>query len=83
MQISTPPLLQSKKFSAAALASILSLAGMKYGLTLEQIALVTAPLYAFIGGQALADIGKSKAQLQSVFGKRDFTASPPPEQKPT
>lgn len=58
-------MLQSKKFGAAALASVLSFLGMRYGLTVEQIALVTAPLYAYIGGQALADFGKEKVRLES------------------
>lgn len=65
MQVSIPPILQSKKFLAAALASAVTLAGMKYGLTLEQIGLATAPLYTFIAGQSLADFGKEKAKVEA------------------
>lgn len=69
MQVSIPSLLQSKKFGAAALASILSFVGVREGLSIEQIALITAPLYAYIAGQGLADLGKSKAQIDAVFAK--------------
>ncbi len=69
MQVSIPTLLQSKKFGAAVLASVLSFLGVREGLDVSQIALITAPLYAYIGGQGLADFGKE--------GKRDPSKSVP------
>lgn len=66
MQVSVPSIFTSKKFIAAALASVVSLAGMKYGLTLEQIGLATAPLYTFIAAQGVADIGKERAKAEAA-----------------
>ncbi len=63
MQVSVPPILQSKKFASASLASILSFLGIHYGLTLEQIVIVTAPLYAYVGAQGVADFGKERAKI--------------------
>jgi len=59
-------LLQSKKFLAASLAAGLSALGLYKGLSLEQIAIVTAPLYTFIAGQAAADIGKERAKAEAA-----------------
>lgn len=73
MQVQIPAILQSKKFLAAGLASGMSLVGFKYGLTFEQIAVVTAPLYTFIGAQGLADMGKEKAKVESN-GRLGMTA---------
>lgn len=69
MNVNLPPvpsILKSKKFAAAALASGLSYLGVQQGFDIQQIALFTAPLYAYIGGQALADIGKEKAKVVRV-----------------
>ena len=66
MQIAIPPILESKKFKAAALASILSFLGLRYGWGVEGIAAVTAPLYAFIGAQGIADIGKERARAEAA-----------------
>tara|TARA_R110000822_G_scaffold120633_3_gene254146 strand:- start:7891 stop:8136 length:246 start_codon:yes stop_codon:yes gene_type:complete len=65
MNVTAPDLLKSKKFAAAALASGLSYLGVQQGFDVQQIALFTAPLYAYIGGQALADVGKSKAKIEA------------------
>jgi hypothetical protein len=66
MNVTAPPILKSKKFTAAALAAALSYLGVHQGFDVQQIALFTAPLYAYIGGQALADIGKEKAKVVRV-----------------
>lgn len=83
MTIDPPSLLRSKKFGAAALASILSLVGLNYGLTLEQVGVVTAPLYVFIGAQGIADIGKEKAKATVSTTHATISCAPiNPEQKP-
>lgn len=51
-------LIQSKKFIASILASILALVGLLYGLPPSDIALVIAPLSIYIGAQVMADFGK-------------------------
>jgi len=71
-------LLQSKKFLAAALAALLSTAGLYKGLTLEQIGIVTAPLYAFIAGQAVADFGKERAKVDATKPKPPSSPTPQP-----
>jgi len=63
MQVSVPTITPSKKFGAAALAAVLSGVGIKFGFAIEQIAIVTAPLYAYIGSQGLADIGKEREKV--------------------
>ena len=80
MQINAPSLFQSKKFGAAALASVLSFFGIRYGMTVEQIAMVTGPLILFVGAQGLADIGKEKAKVEGPKALGDFkfpTSTPP------
>jgi len=79
-------LLQSKKFLASALASGLSAFLLYKGLGLEQIAIVTAPLYTFVGGQAVADIGKerakaeaAKAQPVTITGTSSTSSGSPPQ----
>lgn len=61
----TPPILQSKKFLAAALASVISFLGIRFGLTGEQIAVVIGPLLTFVGFQGIADIGKERAKVEA------------------
>jgi hypothetical protein len=56
------PELGSRKFRAAALAAIAALIGFKWGFTTEQIAIVVAPLTAYVAAQGLADFGKEKAK---------------------
>lgn len=65
MQVHAPSLFQSKKFGAAALAAVLSFFGLRYDMTVEQLAIVTGPLMLFIGAQGLADIGKEKAKVEA------------------
>ena len=80
MQVQIPAILQSKKFLAAVLASGMSLAGFKYGLTFEQIATSTSPLYIFIGAQGLADMGKERekvARSSSMTFAQGSSAAPP------
>lgn len=64
MTISTPSLFQSKKFGAAALASVLSFFAIRQGMTIEQIAMINGPLMLFVGAQGLADIGKERAKVE-------------------
>lgn len=58
-----PPILESKKFQAAALASILAFAATYVGFEPTQVGVVLSPLLAFIGAQAVADFGKERAKL--------------------
>jgi len=51
-------MLQSKKFLAAVVAAVLSFFCMRSGMEMEQIALITGPLFMYIGAQGIADIGK-------------------------
>jgi len=70
MTITTPEILQSKKFLAAALASVLSFFGIRYGLDREQLAFVVGPLVAYIGAQAVADHGKERAKVDALALER-------------
>lgn len=65
MQVAVPAIVQSKKFVAAALASTLTFLGLQQGLTLEQVGIITAPLYMFIGAQGIADHGKERAKIET------------------
>jgi len=71
-----PQILSSKKFIAAAIAAIISFFAVREGMTMEQIVLITGPLYGYIGAQGLADIGKERA-------KAERAASPSNAQPPT
>ena len=51
-------LLKSKKFVTSALASILALLGLMYGLSPAEIILVIGPLTGYTVSQGLADFGK-------------------------
>tara|TARA_R110000851_G_scaffold120002_1_gene248061 strand:- start:4318 stop:4659 length:342 start_codon:yes stop_codon:yes gene_type:complete len=62
-----PPILESKKFLASVLASVISFLGMQRGMTSEQIAFVVGPIVAYIAMQGVADVGKSRAQIEAVF----------------
>ena len=53
-----PQLLRSKKYGAALFASVLTFFAIREGFTVQQIGLLTAPFYAFILGQGIADHGK-------------------------
>jgi len=70
MQIPVLPILESKKFLAAALASVVAFLGLERGMDYGQIAFVVGPLLAYVGGQALADVGKERAKIER--------AAPPP-----
>ena len=70
-------LLQSKKFLASAFAAGLSALGLYKGLSLEQIGIVTAPLYTFVAGQAVADFGKERAKVEAT--KPHVSSSTPPQ----
>lgn len=61
--IPIPAEFRSKKFRAAALASLLSFAGVHQGMPLKDIAMVIGPLLVYIGGQSLADFGKERVAL--------------------
>ena len=58
-------LLTSKKF-AAAVAGVLVAAAARIGLDLpvEDVAIIVAPLIAYIAGQGLADLGKEAAKMK-------------------
>lgn len=58
-------ILKSKKFQAAVVGIIVALAG-KVSLDLDEGALLTilSPILIYIAGQGLADIGKSKAEIE-------------------
>jgi hypothetical protein len=62
----TPEILQSKKFIAAALASLTSALCMRSGMSYEDTAFVVGPLIAFIGMQGVADIGKGRAKIAAA-----------------
>lgn len=57
----------SKKFQAAVLAAIVWAVG-KIGLhlTAEEIVPVAGPLWLYIFGQGLADMGKEKAKIEAA-----------------
>lgn len=69
MQVTIPALLQSKKFIAAALATVVSYLAIRDGMTREQIAFVVGPLLVFIGAQGVADIGKESAKVETLARK--------------
>lgn len=75
MQIDAPPILKSKKFFAAALASILSYFGVRYNMTPAQIGLITGPLYTYIVGQAAADFGKEREKVKANGTKPKIVVS--------
>ena len=62
----TPPILQSKKFLASTLASLISFLGIREGFQPEQIALVVGPLLTFVAMQGVADIGKERAKVEAA-----------------
>ena len=61
----TPPILQSKKFVASALAALISFLGIREGFTSEQIVLIVGPLMGFVAMQGVADIGKERAKVEA------------------
>lgn len=62
-------LLESKKFIAAVMASLIAFAGVKYaGLSIEEALTIVGPLLAYIGAQAVADYGK-EAELVRQAGR--------------
>ncbi len=77
MQVSMPSILTSKKFAAAAIATAISFFAIREDFTMEQIALITGPLYAYIGGQALADFGKEGVLISnnSTTTRDDITTT--------
>lgn len=64
-------ILQSKKFQASLVGILVAIAG-KAGFDLDERALLTimSPILAYIGGQAVADIGKEKAKVEATKAKR-------------
>lgn len=62
----TPSILQSKKFLASALASLISFFSIREGFTVEQVAVITGPLVAFIAVQGVADFGKERAKVEAA-----------------
>jgi len=60
-----PPILQSKKFLAAALASLISFLGVREGFTPEQIGIIIGPIVAFITVQGITDFGKERAKVEA------------------
>lgn len=60
-----PGLLTSKKFGAAALAAGLAFAGLRVGMTREEVGFVVSPLLLYIGAQGLADFGKERAKAEN------------------
>tara|TARA_R110000851_G_scaffold268071_2_gene420717 strand:+ start:42395 stop:42655 length:261 start_codon:yes stop_codon:yes gene_type:complete len=81
----TPPILQSKKFLASALAALISFLGIREGFTSEQIALVVGPLMGFVAMQGVADIGKERAKVEATQPKPlgDFKFPDPAAPQPT
>lgn len=69
MKMEAPEIIRSKKFMVAAIAAAISYLAIRADMPLEQVALITGPLYAYIGGQALADFGKEGAAVSAVFSK--------------
>lgn len=60
-----PPILQSKKFLAAALASLISFFCVREGFTPEQIGMIIGPIVAFITVQGITDFGKERAKIEA------------------
>jgi hypothetical protein len=58
--------LGSKKFLAALAASAIAFFGFRSGMDEKTIALIIAPLLAYIPSQALADIGKERAKVEAA-----------------
>jgi hypothetical protein len=65
MNIPIPSILSSKKFWAALVATGVSFFAMRDGMSMQQIAAITGPLYMYIGAQGLADIGKERAKVEN------------------
>lgn len=61
---------QSKKFQASLVGVIVAIVG-KAGYDLDEQAVLTimSPILAYIGGQAVADIGKEKAKAEAAKPK--------------
>ena len=64
-------ILQSKKFQASLVGLLVVIVG-KAGFELDEQALLTvlSPILAYIGGQAVADIGKEKAKAEAAAKPR-------------
>lgn len=67
-------LLTSKKFIASGIALVAQLVG-HFGFQADQAALTTAlsPLYLYVVGQAVADIGKGKAEVEAATAAKAVT----------
>ena len=63
-------ILQSKKFQASLVGLLVVIVG-KAGYNLDEQALLTilSPILTYIGGQAVADIGKEKAKAEAAKPK--------------
>ena len=59
-----PEILQSKKFIAAIIASVLGIVGVYLDIPMQDILVIIAPLGAYTVGQGIADIGKEKAKVE-------------------
>ena len=65
-EVNLPPLLSSKKFWAALIASASTVASQRFGLSTAEIAAITGPLYAYIVAQGVADHGKERAKCEGI-----------------
>lgn len=77
MQVEVPTILNSKKFLAAAIASVLAYLCVREGFEWDKVMQITGPLYLYIGGQGLADIGKERAKVEA----NGHAAEKPPTHK--
>jgi hypothetical protein len=55
----------SKKLLAALVAAIIQVIGKQLGLSADQIAWITGIIVTYIIGQGIADVGKSKAIIET------------------
>ena len=77
MEVQVPQIVQSKKFIAAAIASGLSFFAVREGMSFEQVAMITGPLYAYIGGQSLADFGKERERVRVASPQAPIVVNTP------
>lgn len=57
-------LLESKKFLASCLASIIALVGILNGLSIAEIGVIISPLGAYTLSQGIADMGKEATKVE-------------------
>ncbi len=61
-------MIQSKKFVAGVIASLLSFFAIRAGMSTDQVALIVGPLVVSICAQGLADVGKESAIIRANGG---------------